>query len=817
MSLLNMCMNSPMKNFLWRTPGLWLGLGFLFFIHIGYAQGVSCADTLRTIQYASPAFKLSTDLTGLTAIGTSDGGKLYFFSRQAHGVDSLVLFRTDAGGNVLWAKEINETEPTYGWFFSHGIELSNGQFVLSGGLSYWGTDAGPELSTILLLDGNGNVLWQHQYNDLGIEEGNVAFNADGQLAEGINGEIVVVGGGMQLTRLDAGGNVVASYSYAPSANLHGGAISGVQVIGGAIYTVGNYAIYNNLFILSWGIWMVKVDYATGAVDKSVFYRMNHAMSYCDSLPATSIISTVLRWCSNNQFVYALNLIDYTTCTPGNFILARLDTGLNVLPGLTEEYTIPGATSPDNEYFGINANGNVAVLYKKSAVAGSTDYAIIGDSNQIVEQRQTGITDNGSYNTLLNLPGYDMPNIYDPATALGDSLALFASSSADYVPGAGCAGSDYSLVSAASPLIATAVGITWQQQPSATIAVAGVTASAVDLPVDTLVLCSQASVCSGLSLHGRVAICLNDSVYRYTATKGAACLKMMNWTIDPLLAALTQVDDTTVTLQFRTSGQAYLYGTLAGCGLTDSLLVAVHSLAPPIHIGDDTTLCLHAVDSLFSPGAYASYVWQDGSTNAAYVVRQPGVYYVTATDFCDLVSTDTVTVQYDQSTLSAGADLQVCPLEEATLTATGGLSDYDWQPESGIVGDTTGPSVTIRTAHTMDYTVTARTDAGCQLSDTVGVVVNDCLNRLVMPGAFAPGQGGKNGTARPIAFGYLDSYDFSLYDRWGRLVFHSTRVWEGWDGTVDGMAQPGGTYVWMCRYQFAGEAEKAGKGTVILIR
>lgn len=805
-----------MKNFLCRTSGLWLGLGFLFFVHMGYAQGISCADTLRTIQYASPAFSPSTGLSGLTAIGTLDGGKLYFFSRQVPGADSLVLFRADAGGNVVWAKEINETEPTYGWFFSHGIELSNGQFVLSGGLNYWGNNAGPELSTILLMDANGNVLWQRQYNDLGIEEGTVAYNANGQMAEGINGEIVVAAAGM-LTRLDANGNVVANYSYAPSVQLYTYVISGVQVIGGAIYTVGNYAIYNNLFALSWGLWMEKVDYATGAVDKSVFCRMNHAMPYCDSLPGINIISTVLRWCSNNQFVYALNLINYNTCTPGDFILARLDTGLNVIPGLAEEFAIPGANSSGNEYFGINANGNVAVLYNKSGATGPTDYAIIGDSNQLVEQRESGITDNGSYNTLLNLPGYDMPNIYDPATTGGDSLALFASSSADYVPGAGCAGSDYSLVSAASPLIATAVSITWQQQPSATIAVAGVTAAAINLAVDTLVLCSQASVCSGLSLHGRDAICLNDSVYRYTATKGMACLKVMNWTIDPLLAALTQVDDTTVTLQFRTSGQAYLYGTLAGCGLTDSLLVAVHGTAAPIHIGDDTTLCLHAVDSLFSPVAYASYVWQDGSTNAAYVVRQPGVYYVTATDFCDLVSTDTVTVRYDQSTLSAGADLQVCPLEEATLTATSGLSDYGWQPGSGIVGDTTGPSVTIRASQTTDYTVTARTDAGCRLSDTVAVVVNDCLNRLVMPGAFAPGQGGKNGTARPIAFGYLDSYDFSLYDRWGRMVFHSTQVGEGWDGTVDGMAQPAGTYVWMCRYQFAGEGEKMGKGTVMLIR
>jgi hypothetical protein len=126
-------MYPPRTSFSHRTLVLWTCLVLLFFIQHSHAQPPSCSDTLRTIHYRSPAFSPATGVTDLTAIGTSDGGELYFFNRVVPGGDSLVLLRADASGNVLWSREINEAEPTYGWFFSHAIELGPGGFVLSAG------------------------------------------------------------------------------------------------------------------------------------------------------------------------------------------------------------------------------------------------------------------------------------------------------------------------------------------------------------------------------------------------------------------------------------------------------------------------------------------------------------------------------------------------------------------------------------------------------------------------------------------------------------------------------------------------------------
>ena len=41
---------------------------------------------------------------------------------------------------------------------------------------------------------------------------------------------------------------------------------------------------------------------------------------------------------------------------------------------------------------------------------------------------------------------------------------------------------------------------------------------------------------------------------------------------------------------------------------------------------------------------------------------------------------------------------------------------------------------------------------------------------------------------------LESYDLSVFDRWGGLVYQSKDPYEGWDGTSGGAEMPMGVYV-----------------------
>ena len=59
--------------------------------------------------------------------------------------------------------------------------------------------------------------------------------------------------------------------------------------------------------------------------------------------------------------------------------------------------------------------------------------------------------------------------------------------------------------------------------------------------------------------------------------------------------------------------------------------------------------------------------------------------------------------------------------------------------------------------------------------------------------------------------------FSIYNRWGKLLFTTSKNGAGWDGTINGQQQGSGTFVWVVKaVDYTGRAYLK-KGTVTLIR
>jgi gliding motility-associated-like protein len=86
----------------------------------------------------------------------------------------------------------------------------------------------------------------------------------------------------------------------------------------------------------------------------------------------------------------------------------------------------------------------------------------------------------------------------------------------------------------------------------------------------------------------------------------------------------------------------------------------------------------------------------------------------------------------------------------------------------------------------------------------------------VPSAFTPNGDTRNDILKPIIpFGSVLEY-FTVYDRWGKLMFTTNKNGIGWDGKVAGKEQPTGTYVWICRYLFAGRTEIEERGSFILL-
>jgi gliding motility-associated-like protein len=57
----------------------------------------------------------------------------------------------------------------------------------------------------------------------------------------------------------------------------------------------------------------------------------------------------------------------------------------------------------------------------------------------------------------------------------------------------------------------------------------------------------------------------------------------------------------------------------------------------------------------------------------------------------------------------------------------------------------------------------------------------------------------------------------VYDRWGRLIFSSTDLNRGWEGTYRGEDVPNGSYPFLIRYTPEGRNPRVEQGVVSVLR
>jgi gliding motility-associated-like protein len=342
--------------------------------------------------------------------------------------------------------------------------------------------------------------------------------------------------------------------------------------------------------------------------------------------------------------------------------------------------------------------------------------------------------------------------------------------------------------------------------------------AEDYPFEKSIICNIVHKCDTLKIHAPDTVCNISQPVIISAFKNQYCDGKINFQFDTTaLASYTQVNDTTLQLQFNKSYKGWLYATASSCPvLKDSVELVVSAPSQTINLGSDTILCPNNTVSLHAGTNFENYQWQDGSTDSVYLVNQAGKYYVTTQDFCGNSYSDTIHIIKASYPLSLGNDVSICKTQSITLTATAGFSNYTWNPDYNISA-TNRQTVSVFPETTTAYTVTAEKFPGCDFNDTILVTVNNCPESFFVPKAFSPNHDGKNDLFKPIVSGILENYEFIVYNRWGQIVFKTKNKSEGWDGNVQGLPQDSGVFVWMCKYKFSNQQPETKSGTVMLIR
>jgi gliding motility-associated-like protein len=172
---------------------------------------------------------------------------------------------------------------------------------------------------------------------------------------------------------------------------------------------------------------------------------------------------------------------------------------------------------------------------------------------------------------------------------------------------------------------------------------------------------------------------------------------------------------TVTIPQGINGSFTYNLTITDGSCTEQLSITVTADGvPPLNITGDSQFCPGESATLtVTPGNLSSYTWSNGASGSTITVTQAGTYTVTASNASGCTATAAFTVtELPAPTVDITGDLEICPGESTTLTASGGFIGYSWNIGASI------PSITVFTPGL--YTVTATSGSGCNAVNSVQV-------------------------------------------------------------------------------------------------
>ena len=188
----------------------------------------------------------------------------------------------------------------------------------------------------------------------------------------------------------------------------------------------------------------------------------------------------------------------------------------------------------------------------------------------------------------------------------------------------------------------------------------------------------------------------------------------------------------------------------------------------------------------------------------------GSYWVKVTDDNGCKGSDTAKLVkiLPNPTRFLSPDTPICIYSSLQLAPTRSFSKYLWS--SG------GSTREIKINQPGSYSLQVWDEHGCTGRDTIVFSPKECMEGVFVPNAFTPNGDALNDLFKPQVFGRVENYQFTVYNRYGEVVFTSREKGKGWNGKVMGIVQQSNVFVWTCSYTLAGE-KQLQKGTVSLIR
>jgi gliding motility-associated-like protein len=112
------------------------------------------------------------------------------------------------------------------------------------------------------------------------------------------------------------------------------------------------------------------------------------------------------------------------------------------------------------------------------------------------------------------------------------------------------------------------------------------------------------------------------------------------------------------------------------------------------------------------------------------------------------------------------------------------------------------------------------DSSGNESSTIPICADNCP-QYTLPNVFSPNGDGFNDVFRPFPYAFIESVQFTVFNRWGMQVFETSKPDLLWNGKVNnsGTLVPDGVYFYICNVnelRLTGIVPRTLKGTIQII-
>lgn len=266
-------------------------------------------------------------------------------------------------------------------------------------------------------------------------------------------------------------------------------------------------------------------------------------------------------------------------------------------------------------------------------------------------------------------------------------------------------------------------------------------------------------------------------------------------------------ETTQSITVTASGTYSVYQSSVRCGdgiAADPVQVVFQSLPEkPEIIIEDTNLAAVGADSIaICEGASINLtgpvgqnmIWSNGSTDRSIQVTTSGKYWLQVErNGCLSPASDTLEIVIDRDfDMQIATETTIC-----TGTEIIELSPMLSEPDVNLSWSDGSNTETLLVTERGDYWLEASRGA-CRKERVYIKVDHLCISRLFIPDAFSPNGDGIHDTFE-IKSLHTTSFEISIFNQWGIMVFNSKTLEEQWDGLYQNQPAPTGKYAYSITY------------------